>query len=54
MTQDTSPNYEQTKAFLDRRLRDVGKIGQTRAALEQWSQFGVESLSSLLVGGFKK
>lgn len=29
MLQDTSPNFKETEAFLDRRLKDILSIGQT-------------------------
>lgn len=35
---DQSKNQEETRAFLDRRIEDVMKIGKTKAAFRRWWQ----------------
>jgi ubiquinone biosynthesis protein COQ9 len=44
MIEDTSPNFSETKAFLDRRLEDVGNFGKARAEAGSVLEFFSKSL----------
>ncbi|KAJ3055252.1 Ubiquinone biosynthesis protein coq9, mitochondrial [Rhizophlyctis rosea] len=48
MTQDKSPDCEETWAFLDRRLQDVGTVGRTTAEVSSIVNFGVKSAYGFL------
>lgn len=39
MTNDTSPDFSDTKAFLDRRLRQADYAGSIIGSLGQWTDF---------------
>ena len=39
MTQDTSPDFVETRQFLDRRLRDIQGIGSTVSNVAEWVNF---------------
>ncbi|RKO93180.1 COQ9-domain-containing protein [Blyttiomyces helicus] len=48
MTQDKSPDFEETFKFLDRRLQDVGTIGRTTAEINNIVNFGFKSAKGIL------
>ncbi|KND03526.1 rpsU-divergently transcribed protein [Spizellomyces punctatus DAOM BR117] len=48
MTQDRSPDFEETWKFLDRRLQDVAFIGRTASEVTNYLQFGVRSAFGIL------
>ncbi|KAJ3042098.1 Ubiquinone biosynthesis protein coq9, mitochondrial [Rhizophlyctis rosea] len=48
MTQDKSVDFEETWAFLDRRLQDVGTVGRTTAEVSAIVDFGVKSAYGFL------
>ncbi|KAJ3136852.1 Ubiquinone biosynthesis protein coq9, mitochondrial [Geranomyces variabilis] len=48
MTQDKSPDFQETWKFLDRRLQDVGTLGRTTAEVTNYLQFGVRSAFGVL------
>ncbi|KAJ3181980.1 Ubiquinone biosynthesis protein coq9, mitochondrial [Geranomyces variabilis] len=48
MTQDKSPDFQETWKFLDRRLQDVGTLGRTTAEVTNYLQFGIRSAFGVL------
>ena len=48
MTTDLSSNYTNTEDFLDRRLRDVGKVGKAVGQFKQSLTFGASQLCSII------
>jgi ubiquinone biosynthesis protein COQ9 len=48
MVQDSSPGFEETLGFLDRRLGDVGKFGMLTNDLKQFISFGSAQLKGIL------
>ncbi|KAJ1555657.1 Ubiquinone biosynthesis protein coq9, mitochondrial, partial [Nowakowskiella sp. JEL0078] len=44
MTQDRSPDFQETLEFLNRRLADVGTIGRTTSQAFQLANFGVKNV----------
>ena len=48
MISDTSIGFENTREFLDRRLRDVGEIGIGINKVTQVLDFGTSQLQSVL------
>ncbi|TPX47390.1 hypothetical protein SeMB42_g03334 [Synchytrium endobioticum] len=54
MTQDTSPEYRETSAFLDRRLSDVAFIGKSIGSVKSGFEFAFQTASGILQSrGFK-
>ncbi|TPX34647.1 hypothetical protein SmJEL517_g02684 [Synchytrium microbalum] len=55
MTQDKSPEYQETYAFLDRRLGDVAFVGKTIAQTKQRADFLFKSAGNILESrGFRR
>ncbi|KAI8816795.1 COQ9-domain-containing protein [Fimicolochytrium jonesii] len=48
MTQDKSPDFQETWKFLDRRLQDVATFGRTTAEVSNVVQFGLRSAVGVL------
>ncbi|KAI8907465.1 COQ9-domain-containing protein [Powellomyces hirtus] len=48
MTQDRSPDFEETWKFLDRRLQDVAFFGRTTSEITNYLQFGIKSAFGVL------
>jgi ubiquinone biosynthesis protein COQ9 len=48
MVQDSSPGFEETLGFLDRRLSDVGKFGMRTNDLKQFISFGSAQLKGII------
>lgn len=54
MTQDTSPDFKDTWAFLDRRLKDVALVGSTVTEVSQFVGFQLWQAKNILASkGFK-
>jgi ubiquinone biosynthesis protein COQ9 len=48
MTTDTSDNFENTRDFLKRRIKDVGRVGKSASNLKNIFSFGTSQLNSIL------
>lgn len=48
MTTDTSPDFADTREFLDRRFRDVQVVGSAVGGVGQWAGFMARSSVNLL------
>ena len=54
MTQDTSPDFEETEAFLKRRLQGARKTGEVVGMVGQWVGFqGMGVVNGLRSKGFR-
>jgi ubiquinone biosynthesis protein COQ9 len=48
MTDDRSPGFEETKAFLRRRFEEVGELGSVLGAVREWVSFSGSSAVNVL------
>ncbi|KAJ3317983.1 Ubiquinone biosynthesis protein coq9, mitochondrial [Boothiomyces sp. JEL0866] len=48
MTSDQSEGYENTKHFLDERLKDIGKVGKTISDISKFTSFGYSQVVGII------
>lgn len=48
MTTDNSPDFQDTFAFLDRRLEDVMMLGKTIGTVKSFAEFGVKTVAGFV------
>jgi ubiquinone biosynthesis protein COQ9 len=48
MTTDKSPNFDDTRDFLDRRFKDVQIVGGTMGSVTQWAGFTATAALNVL------